>query len=166
MADIIQYPLSYTGEVVNNAIGEAISSIQPSDLLPTVGQSETKGMSQKAITDKFSTKSDVVSVSINSTTKTITHTIVNNSDATYNATNITLIKVILPTTVSHGFYGGINFKSSASPPIVTFQNLSTYPLVLMQYGISTSSYSPTANAIVDMTLYCDGINVYCYINEV
>lgn len=96
----------------------------------------------------------------------INYTLPNNTDKTYMANNITAVNITVPNTMHHGFYTGINLKSSATPPSVSFVNNSIFPLKIMQFGVNITSYTPAPNCTVSMSIFCDGINVYCYINEV
>ena len=99
-------------------------------------------------------------------TTEITHTLVDNEDYSYTATNVS-VEIFIPDTVTHGFHSGLNFKSGASPVAVTFNNVSGLDLKILRYReIPITTYTPSANKTVSMTFYCDGINVYCYITEV
>ena len=96
----------------------------------------------------------------------IDHTLEQDTDKTFKNENITNISITIPEDVSHGFCSGVNFISGEVAPSVNFTNNSIYPLKLIQYGLKLDNYSPLKNRTVAMSFYCDGINVYCYINEV
>ena len=57
-------------------------------------------------------------------------------------------------------------KVPATPVAVGFVYTALFPFKKMQYGINLTNYTPTANTTVTLMFYCDGINCYCYINEV
>lgn len=107
-----------------------------------------------------------VQLNEDTTTTNITHNVVDNSDKTYKASGITRVAVVIPSTMYHGFYAGVNFKNGATVPQVTFTNNSSLPLKIMQFGVAVASYTPAPNSTTTMSIFCDGINVYCYLNEV
>lgn len=99
-------------------------------------------------------------------TTVITYTLVNNDDKTYTVAEPTSIAITIPASVKHGFYAGLNFKAGDSPSAVSFTNLSAYPLKIINFGVGIVTYVPQMNRTINMSFYCDGINIYCYINEV
>lgn len=107
-----------------------------------------------------------VSISEDNTTTSINHDLVDNSDKTYKADNISRVNIVIPTAMYHGFYAGVNFKSGATVPAVAFTNNSDVPLKIMQFGVSVPSYIPSPNRTTTMSFFCDGVNLYCYLNEV
>lgn len=105
------------------------------------------------------TSKDTVSTSIGITLE-------DGQDKTFTQATITSIAITLPVSIGHGFHAAVNFKSGASPVAVNFTNDSAYTLKKMQYGINLANYTPSVNKTVILMFYCDGINLYCYINEV
>ena len=102
----------------------------------------------------------------NDTETEISYTLENNLDKTFKAENIESIELIIPNSVNHGFCCGVNFKVGNTPPNFSIINNSNYPLKLRVYGMDIDNYIPTPNRTVAMSIYCDDINVYCYVNEV
>ena len=103
---------------------------------------------------------------LDTSSTTIALTLNNGEDKSYSQVTITSIAITIPVTVGHGFQAAVNFKSGSSPVAVTFTNNSSYSLKKIQYGLGVVNYTPTANRTVSLMLYCDGLNLYCYINEV
>lgn len=107
-----------------------------------------------------------VQLNEDSTTTNITHNVTDNSDKTFKASGITKVGIVIPSAMYHGFYAGVNFKNGATVPQVTFTNSSNLPLKIMQFGVAVPSYTPAPNTTTTISIFCDGINVYCYLNEV
>lgn len=107
-----------------------------------------------------------VDITDDTATTNITHILTDNTDKTYSAANISRVSVNIPAAMYHGFYAGLNFKVSSVIPQVTFTSPSSIPLKLMQFGINITSYTPSPNCVVVIAFFCDGINLYGYINEV
>ena len=101
-----------------------------------------------------------------SVSTTIAHTLSNNDDITFLANNITEVILRVHSTVQHGFCSGANIKTGSSAPSIQFVNQTAFPLKVLQFGLPTAGYVPSANKTISLAFYCDGINVYCYINEV
>lgn len=96
----------------------------------------------------------------------IEYTLMDCEDKTFLSDAIESLKIIIPEDIYHGFCCGINFKSGETPPTVTFENNASYPFKIIMYGTSIPNYEPKPNRTVTMSIFCDGINLYCYINEV
>ena len=105
------------------------------------------------------TEIDTLSTAIN-------HTLVDGQDKTYTEEEPSAITITVPPSISHGFHASVNFKAGATPVAVGFVYTALFPFKKMQYGINLTNYTPTANTTVTLMFYCDGINCYCYINEV
>ena len=105
-------------------------------------------------------------VSQDSSATAVSVTVADNTDRSYKANNIATVEVIIPSSIAHGFCAGVNVKNSATAPTYTFTNNSSYTLKLIRYGAAVSGYTAKANTTTDMVFYCDGTNVYCYIQEV
>jgi hypothetical protein len=103
---------------------------------------------------------------LDTTTTVIAHTLVDNNDTTYTQSNPTAVTIVIPDTVLHGFHAGINFKSGTNVYSVTFTNNSGLDLKIHNNGQTIVEYVPTLSRMVDMIFYSEGVNVYCYINEV
>lgn len=86
------------------------------------------------------------------------------SDVSYH-NSVGSVSITIPSSVCHGFYSGLNFKTGNIPPLVTFDNKSSLSLKLLYRGVAIDSYTPKMNITSQMSFYCDGINVYCYIGE-
>lgn len=93
-------------------------------------------------------------------------TLTHDTDKTLTSDALTSVTITIPQGVKHGFYAGLNFRTGATPPRVLFFNNSGLPLKIVMRGALTESYTPGANKTVQGLYYCDGLNVYCYINEV
>lgn len=108
----------------------------------------------------------------------IEYTLMDCEDKTFKASEIESIELTIPETVYHGFCCGVNFSTyipepedpeepeEPIAPTVTFVNESTYPLKLIMYGASINDYQPRLNRVITMSIFCDGMYIYCYINEV
>lgn len=104
---------------------------------------------------------------INLTSDTTTVTLQHDTDKTLTSTSdLHNITIKIPTNANHGFYAGLNFRSGAVPPNITFTNQSTLPLKVVVKGELTENYTPTEETTVQGLFYSDGLNVYAYINEV
>ena len=101
------------------------------------------------------------------TATAIEYTLVDNTDKTFKATGITSLKLIVPETVKHGFYCGVNIRTGdAECTVQTATNNSDYPLKYMERGYETTRFTKLAkNSVTIMSFFCDGINLYCYITE-
>ena len=86
------------------------------------------------------------------------------SDVSY-PNSVGSVSITIPASIYHGFYSGLNFKTGNIPPLVTFDNQSSLSLKLLYRGVTIDSYTPKMNITSQMSFYCDGINVYCYIGE-
>ena len=76
------------------------------------------------------------------------------------------VEITIPDTVAHGFYAGLNWIADTEPSAVIFTNDSSYELKIIKFGLGISNYTPTGGKIINMIFFCDGLYVYCYINEV
>lgn len=107
------------------------------------------------------------SVSEDTSTTVINYTAYDNTDKSFKASNITAVQIFIPTAVAHGYCAGVNVKNGATPPAYNFVGLNNdYPLKLIRYGSAVSSYTAKANTTTNLVFYCDGVNVYIYIQEV
>ena len=111
------------------------------------------------IKDMFDNDSD-------NTETEISYTLENNLDKTFKAENIESIELIIPNSVNHGFCSGVNFKVGDISPSFTITNNSSFPLKMRVYGMEIENYIPSPNRTIAMSIYCDDINVYCYVNEI
>lgn len=96
----------------------------------------------------------------------IVYTLENNVDKTFKAENIESIELVIPNSVNHGFCSGVNFKVGDISPSFTITNNSSFPLKMRVYGMEIENYIPSPNRTIAMSIYCDDINVYCYVNEI
>lgn len=101
-----------------------------------------------------------------SSTTAVALTVLDNTDKSYKATNITRVALTIPASAYHGFCAGVNVKNGSAPPTYSFTNNSGYDFKLIRYGTKVSSYTAKANTTTNLVFYCDGTNVYCYIQEV
>ena len=106
------------------------------------------------------------SVAQDTDTTNVAYTVLDNTDKSFKASSITAVAITIPSSIAHGFCAGVNVKNSATAPTYTFTNNSSYTLKLIRYGAAVSGYTAKANTTTDMVFYCDGTNVYCYIQEV
>lgn len=100
-----------------------------------------------------------------STSTSVSLTLTDESDVSY-TNDMSSLTITIPSSVYHGFYSGVNFKTGSTIPTVAFSNSSTLPLKLVLRGLAIDTYTPKQNITCQMMFYCDGINVYCYMNEV
>lgn len=101
-----------------------------------------------------------------SSVTSIDYTLVDNVDKTFQASGITAIKIRVPATIAHGFYAGVNVVCGSSTPTFEIVNGSSKPTKVVIRGMLADSYTPRANTVNNMLIYCDGYAVYFYINEV
>lgn len=106
------------------------------------------------------------SVSEDTSTTVINYTAYDNTDKSFKASNITAVQIFIPTEVAHGYCAGVNVKNGATPPAYNFVGVNAYPLKLIRYGSAVNSYTAKANTTTNLVFYCDGVNVYIYIQEV
>lgn len=103
---------------------------------------------------------------LDTTTAVIDYELVDDEDKTF-TTIATSVEITIPNTVEHGFHAGFNFVANANPNVVTFTNESSLDLVLLRHReVQITNYIPTANKIVNMLFYSDGLKIYCHIIEV
>lgn len=95
----------------------------------------------------------------------IDYELVDNVDQSYSEA-MTAVGITIPDTVAHGFYAGLNWIADTEPSAVIFTNDSSYELKIIKFGLGISNYTPTGGKIINMIFFCDGLYVYCYINEV
>jgi len=107
-----------------------------------------------------------VEIAEDETSTLISYTIVDNADKTFIANSISSLAITIPAQMYHGFYSGVNMKTSSIPTALTFINNSDYTLKLLQFGVNVENYTPMTNKAVNLAFFCDGIYIYCYINEV
>lgn len=112
--------------------------------------------------DDFAKKQVFMSIPNGSTANIIAE---HNTDKTLITTPNSL-NIIIPATVEHGYYAGVNFKTENGELTTTFTNESSYELKIINYGMLVSRYDAQDNKTVNMTLFCDGQAIYCYISEV
>lgn len=96
----------------------------------------------------------------------VTYELKDDADKTFTSTEITKLRLVIPSSPAHGFFAGVNFPTGAEPPALVFMNKSTYPLKLMRRGIAVDSYQLGANKTILLVATCDGINVYINLLEV
>lgn len=95
----------------------------------------------------------------------INWTLMNNVDVTYSADNITSIVLNIPSTISHGFYCGFNFKSSNVPPAILINNNSNMDLEIVKNGRQVRNINPQPDTTARMFIDCDGMHVYITVQE-
>lgn len=117
---------------------------------------------EKVDLTEYQKKSEVLN---NLSDTNITYTMSDNSETSFIADDITNLNLIIPSTIKHGWYGAVNFKSSSSAPIFTITNNSSYPLKLYKYGFPINYFAPIPNTMVDMLCYNDGVYTYLLISE-
>lgn len=76
------------------------------------------------------------------------------------------LELVLPTTFGHGYYAGVNFKTGSDAMEIIITTDTIYPIKIMKYDQVLSDFELSANKTVNLSLYCDGINLYCYYVEV
>lgn len=103
-------------------------------------------------------------VNDNSTTN-VNHSLRHTQDITFSA-NLTNLAITIPFSCTHGYYAGVNFKTLNNSFPINIDNLSIYPLKIMKYNLELAQVQVGANKVVNMSFYCDGINIYCYYTEV
>ena len=80
-------------------------------------------------------------------------------DQTFAATaTVVTVRLITTETMYQGFQSCITFVSGPTPPHCTVVNNTTYPLKMVQYGRTITTYTPSANCTVTMLVFNDGIN--------
>lgn len=113
-----------------------------------------------------------------------------NTDYTLTSTLLTSVSVLIPQGVEHGYHAGLNFTSGQTAPSFSIINGSSqsYLVKIVQTGsvayFETSedeekgyytamlggsvipSYSPSPNKIVQLVVFCDGLCITVYVNEV
>lgn len=96
----------------------------------------------------------------------VTVNMTDQSDLTLTSENLQLLTINLPDTIAHGFYAGLNFKTTNFATVVQFQNPNVnLPLKIIKRAVEITSFAPATNSNIQMLFYCDGLNVYCYILE-
>lgn len=89
----------------------------------------------------------------------------NNKDITLNTTPSSL-SITIPKNYQHGFYSGINFETHDEEVDFEIINQNSLPVKLLKYGIIIEEYLPGTNRDVNLLIYCNGLAIYIYINEV
>ena len=98
------------------------------------------------------------------TTTNISYTVEDSTDKTYSANNITRVKIRIPSNITQGFCSNVNIKNSQNAPTYIFTNYSSFPFKLVMWGKVIDGYLANGNTTTNLAIFCDGINVYCYIN--
>lgn len=80
--------------------------------------------------------------------------------------NLTSLTINIPFECKHGFYSGVNFKTSGDELPIVINNYSFYPLKIIKYNLEFPSIQLQAFKAVNVSFYCDGINVYCRYSEI
>lgn len=88
-------------------------------------------------------------------TGSIAYTIKDNESKSFVANGITDVEITIPSTVSAGFSGGVNFKCGSTPPTVSFVNESDKALKLVQFCAKIDEYIPQVDVTCRMLVDCD-----------
>ena len=98
-------------------------------------------------------------------TNNMAYTLEHSFDTTF-LNSIKNVFLTIPSDTSHGYWSGVNFKTSDEVMGLSFINNSPIPLKIMKYNTVISSLDILPNKIYNLTFYCDGMNIYCYYLEV
>ena len=88
-------------------------------------------------------------------TGSIAYTVKDNESKSFVANGITAVTITIPSTISVGFSGGINFKCGDTRPTVSFVNESGKTLKLVQFCSKIVEYIPQVNVTCRMLIDCD-----------
>ena len=88
-------------------------------------------------------------------------------DETYLA-NVESIKLIIPATADHGFESSVTIKTGDVTPTFEIQNLSAYPVRMMQFGalVDETEFAPATHSAITFLLFNDKINNNILVYEV
>jgi len=97
---------------------------------------------------------------LNSIATSVVHELYKGQDVTYTNALVELNVIIPPA--SHGYYSGINFKTSTTEFGINITNDSGKPLLIIDGGVLVPFIIFSPNKTYNLSFYCDGMNVYCY----
>jgi len=95
----------------------------------------------------------------------VIYELVDNEDKTFYNLITGTVEITIPA-MYQGFYTGINFRVGPAPSPVVFTNNSGLTLKKIRLYSEMINYTPTANKTITILIYCDGLNVYFYVNEI
>ena len=98
----------------------------------------------------------------------IAYTLVHNKEKTYTQEFVS-VEITIPATVTQGFIAGLNVVNGDTEKAISFVNNSSFldnNFKIIKFGQQITSYTASANKVIQMVFMCDGLNLYCYIIEV
>lgn len=98
------------------------------------------------------------------TAKDVMTTLKDGHDVTFTHQDLDSIYVIVPE-IEHGYFSGFNYRTKNKDIPTTIINNSGFPLKIFKYNLQMSSIEMSPNKVVNVSLHCDGINLYMYYTE-
>lgn len=80
--------------------------------------------------------------------------------------NLDSLTIRIPEDCEHGYFGGVNFMTGIEELPIIINNESLFPLKIIRYNIEIQEIQVSPNKTVNMSCYCDGLNIYCQYVEV
>lgn len=98
-------------------------------------------------------------IKTDSDTTVVALDLVDNTDYSYTADNISSITINIPSSIEHGFACGINFKTGSSYPAFTINNKSSFDLKKIVNGVVFDSVTLKANQLYNCICLCNGMGI-------
>lgn len=80
--------------------------------------------------------------------------------------NLDSLTIRIPEDCEHGYFSGVNFMTGIEELPIIINNESSFPLKIIRYNIEIQEIQVSPNKTVNMSCYCDGLNIYCQYVEV
>lgn len=109
-------------------------------------------------------KANRTEYTLNNSTTLVNHTFIDKNETSYVANNIAAVTLRLPTIVNFGFKSKVNIKNGSQniQPVFFLENV-----IFIKNGQKITEYNIIpANNNVSFEIVHNGINIYCYIEEI
>lgn len=166
---------AYTKEEVDNKLATAMEykgSVSTKDALPMTGN---------VVGDFYNVRDNGINYAWDGTTwdqvggftdmtfnqtaaKDVMITLNDGHDVTFTHQDLDSIYITIPE-LEHGYFSGFNYRTKNKDIPTTIINNSGFPLKTFKYNLQMSSIEMSPNKVVNVSLHCDGINLYMYYTE-
>lgn len=96
--------------------------------------------------------------------KDVMITLKDGHDVTFTHQDLDSIYILIPE-LEHGYFSGFNYRTKNKNIPITIINESGFPLKIFKYNLQMSRIEMSPNKVVNVSLHCDGINLYMYYTE-
>jgi hypothetical protein len=112
-------------------------------------------------------RGDVITTTNDETTTQIDEEFLNNNEKSFSNSNITSVRLTIPSDAEIGFMSDITIKIDKPTVSFNFVNNSSYEMKILQYGIGIlQNFVADKKCLVHIYCHCDGMYSYIYIQEI